>query len=354
MSGPKKGEVELDQETKICPHPFFRCEIAPNGEVTPCCPVYCGKYAFGTLQEENLEQIWRGERAEFFRKHILANDYSLCDLNYCMKPTPIKIETIKSRYYENSIISLPKYISLTHDFECNLACNICRKKIRKNYDEDLKRLDKIEKKFFPYLASCEYIKMSGAGDPFASEYNRGLIGRITAEYPSIKFIFLTNGLLFTPDMYEKLGLPNKIFEVGVSIHAATESTYRAITRSRDFSRLMENLEFLSGLKLKGEVPHLYFKFVVCNANYQEMLAFVDLAERLDANCDFSCYRNESNEPFAENFSEHAIYLERHRDYDKLLEILKHENLRKPIVRLDGALKKLQAKALGKNGKNAVA
>lgn len=331
----------MSTSANICPYPFHYFEITPTGDVFPCCPPTCNNYTFGNLLETSLDKIWRGDRAEHFRNRILRGDYSFCNLKICTVKSRFTLEEIKQKYYINNVIKLPQELGVSYDTECNLACNICRKKIKKNNAEELARLMQFENSYFPWLGDCKTVYLSGAGDPFASEYARGLIGRLTASWPHIKFDFLTNGTMLTPEMYIGLGLNNRIQNLAISIHAATAATYRIITRNGNFENLQKNLAFFADLKKEGALSDLWFRFVVCRENYREMPAFAEMAVAHGARCSFSVYRDLNREPFHDNFKTHAVYEEDNSEYGCLLEVLKHDSLRSPICDFDGILGSLK-------------
>lgn len=338
------GAFTMSEKANICPTPFYHCEISYNGDITSCCPVYCNNYKLGNLLETSLDQIWRGERAQNFRDHILCGDYSLCNMKYCTIASRYTRNEIHACYYNNTTIKLPQRIIVGYDYECNLACNICRKKIIKNSANDLERLKKIENSYLSWLGDCKTVLLSGGGDPFGSEYARGLIGRIITTWSKIQLEILTNGVLLTPAMYFGLGLDKRVSCLSVSIHAATSSVYRKITRSNDFAKLQKNLAFFSDLIKEGSLPKLRFNFVVCQENYREMPAFVEMAAQYGADCAFTVYRDLHREPFHDNYNTHAVYQENNSEYCKLLEILKHNNFNNPLCSFDGILKKLHKNA----------
>lgn len=334
---------------KICPRPFYHCEITPPGDVYMCCPAFCKNYKIGNILQTNLEQIWHGKAAADFRARILAGDYSHCNPQVCSQTGFFTEAEIRSRYFRNDRLKYPGTFVLSYDTECNLACAICRKKVTRNTEADLGKYRRIEEGFLPFLQDCERIYMSGAGDPFGSEYSRGFIRMINARWPHLKFQFLTNGQMLTPHMYFSLDLDNRIDSLQVSIHAARDSTYRRVARSPNFHSLLRNLDFYTELKKEGMIKTIAYNYVVCAANYRDMPAFAALASQHDAFCFFSTYRNQKMEPFAKNYAAQAIYLCNHPQFGDFLEVLRHENLNLPCCRFNGLLRDLRREA--KEGDN---
>lgn len=175
----------------------------------------------------------------------------------------------------------PRVLSLGYDPSCNLACPSCRPaafRLRPG-DERYDHLKVFQRNFvFRLAADATDIHCTGYGDPFGSNLYWELLTTITPDFaPRLKWYFLTNGLGFTPEAYEAIPTRAQIAGVNVSVDAATEDTYRAL-RGGSWSRLQDNLRFLSTLRLdKFELG-----FVVQSANWRELPAFMDSAERLGA------------------------------------------------------------------------
>lgn len=65
---PQNGEQML--ATKICPQPFYMCQINPDGNIVPCCSM---KYPviLGNVHEESVQEIWHGDKYNEFRLKLL-------------------------------------------------------------------------------------------------------------------------------------------------------------------------------------------------------------------------------------------------------------------------------------------
>ncbi|MFW5607577.1 MAG: SPASM domain-containing protein, partial [Campylobacter hyointestinalis] len=49
---------------------YYSMTIMVNGDVVPCCHDACGKEVMGNLIEQNLDDIWNGEKFQNFRDKI--------------------------------------------------------------------------------------------------------------------------------------------------------------------------------------------------------------------------------------------------------------------------------------------
>ncbi|WP_297417010.1 radical SAM/SPASM domain-containing protein [Clostridium sp.] len=73
-----KEKLEKDLEETIsdriaCPMPFTTLAVRNNGDVSPCCVDWLGGTNLGNILEENIKDIWNGEKMYQFRKMQLEN-----------------------------------------------------------------------------------------------------------------------------------------------------------------------------------------------------------------------------------------------------------------------------------------
>lgn len=312
----------VNNQIQVCRAPFEFCEIHSDGNVYPCCPAYCKAYSFGNLNDNTFEEIWNSEKANKFREHLLNGDYSVCDMKTCtFRDFQIPPEEIKNKYYiEANKVSLPKTIKMCWDKECNVACITCRNCIKRNSPDDEKRLENYKAKLMPVLSQLDYFYVSGEGDPFGSRYARNLIKQMADENPKLKFYIHTNGVLCTESICKKLGIYDRIENIEVSIHAATEKTYNKIVKYGNFKAVLNNLKWLSKCKSNGSIKTITMILVISNINYQEIPAFIKLAKKYNAKAKFSYYRYWGTE-YGKNYDEIAVWKPSHPKHWKFLEVI---------------------------------
>ncbi|MBS4759485.1 MAG: FkbM family methyltransferase [Clostridium sp.] len=317
---------------KICRQPFEYCEISLAGNVYPCCPAYCKNYSFGNIFEQTLEEIWNGEKAKAFRKNIIERQYIHCDFNNCMSFADIEKQEIPA---EDAKI-FPRTLVVSFDKECNVACITCRDNIARNTKEDEDRLELFTKNIWTTLDKVETVYLSGSGDPFGSRYARNLIKKISTNFPHIKFIIHTNGVLFTQKMYKDLGLKDRIETVLLSIHAAKKETYNKIVKYGNFKKVVENIKWLSKEKAKGKIKNILLLFVVHKLNYKDMPNFVKLAQKYNCNVTFTHYRQWGT---SFKYDDNAIFDPKFPEYWKFCEVMKNSVFNSPICEMDSMLEK---------------
>ncbi len=332
----------------FCPLPFSEMEIVRDGNIYLCCPSWNNFYSIGNIYTHSLEEIWNSTEAIEFRKKILNNDYSLCRIDKCCLLhnrnffSDFKIDTPPK---DGHLDTMPMLVKFGYDYECNIACKICRDKVKRLSDEELKILDdKIESFFLPLLKTAKILVINTHGDPFGSRHSCKLIQRAIETYPDLKFDFTTNGLLCNEGTFKRLNItPEKIDKIRVSIHAATAKTYGKMVTHGElmFDKLMENMQYLSELKKEHHFTFL-MNFVVTSLNYKEMPAFVDMAEKYNAYPIFWEYKEDSvgYNAHLENLS---ITDPKHKEHNELIKVLKHPNMYKHNDNLYPILLEIQNK-----------
>ena len=77
----KKGEDGTYHLTRprrrSCYRLWSGCVVTTNGEVLPCCYDKAGDHAFGSLMEQNLEQVWHNKNADDFRRQVLQDSHAI-------------------------------------------------------------------------------------------------------------------------------------------------------------------------------------------------------------------------------------------------------------------------------------
>ena len=319
--------MQNNQTPKIsfCTRPFHEIEIHSTGEVYTCCPNWNKFYSIGNIFKDSFENVWNSDKAIDVRKRILNNDYSLCDVENCPY---IKQNDFVGDFNQNDCEPImkksPTIVKFVYDKECNIACKICRDKIKRLSDEDLELLNsKIDTFFLPLLESTESLIVNSYGDPFGSRHSSLLIKKAAEKYPNLKFDFHTNGILCNETHFKNINItPDKIGKIRISIHAATAKTYAKTVPNGEFyfPKIIENLRYLQKLKKEYNFP-VYIHFVVTSDNYKEIPDFIKLAEEVDASPRFWEYR-ETNCDY-QNPENLFVCNEDHPLHKELVKVLQH-------------------------------
>lgn len=77
----KKGEDGTYHLTRprrrSCYRLWSGCVVTTTGEVLPCCYDKAGDHTFGSLMEQNLEQVWHNKNADDFRRQVLQDSHAI-------------------------------------------------------------------------------------------------------------------------------------------------------------------------------------------------------------------------------------------------------------------------------------
>jgi len=301
-----KVKPKIDLNDYFCSHPFTYSEfhrkwdnpIKPTETQFMCCPDWND---VNIRVSDNLQENWNSKEAKEVREGHLNGNFKGCNPESCpalntllntgklLGPIMRKEDFNLIKFSESG----PRRVKICSDDACNLKCPTCREEIRPNTIPKTNRtralLDSIERDYGPTLQS---VFTSGGGDPFYSNPMREWLQGMNPEtFPSLDEVILhTNGILFTPKVWEKMtGIHPHVKIVEISIDAATKDTYENKTRlGGKWDTLIENLHYIKTLTtLRG----LMMDFVVQQANYKEMEDFIKMGEEIFGDSDFQLQIN---------------------------------------------------------------
>ena len=264
-----------------CTNPFEYLEIHGKDRAFMCCPSWLPI----KLNMDNIAKEWNSPKVIKARKSALEGHYAECT-EHC----PLLKQRGRNHPCEGerNLYSLgPSRIKFCFDRECNLYCTSCRPALEvctpQQRLENKAILEKLENQFKDTVTRVD---LSGSGDPFFSKTLREWLETVSTEkFPKLNYIHLhTNGLLWTPKMWEKIknAVPF-IKSAEISIDAATKETYEKIRRGGKWETLQENLKFIDTLGLN----YITLSFVVQEGNYTEIEAFYDMCASNFKNTNFS-------------------------------------------------------------------
>ena len=323
---------------KLCKHPFNSIQIQNTGEVYCCCCYWTDFYSFGNIFEQSFDEIWNGEKAQRFREQFLNQEFKYCKLNECEPYIP------SENFTPNLTCEYPKQIEFSYDRRCNVRCIFCRSEINKEEElynrEKEKRIEEnFDSIFTPILEKAEIVELNSAGELFASKHSIEIVKKVININPNIKFKIISNGILFTKDIINNLGLKDKMITVTISMHSATEKIYNKLVKNGNFKALIENVKYLSKLKQEGLIQNLQLNFVVTSVNYIEMKKFALFAKKMGAKAFFINYHRQIDDNNLEK--ELDITLSSHKKYNKLIKILRNPIFNEDFCYVNDYLKNLK-------------
>jgi molybdenum cofactor biosynthesis enzyme MoaA len=172
------------------------------------------------------------------------------------------------------------------------------------------------------------IRVTGSGDAIGSKIFRRLLTALDgASFPNLSIVLHTNGVLLTPRWWSRFRkIHGNIEKVDISIDAATPDTYAVTRRGGNWEVLQRNIRFLC-----EQGVHVIAGFVVQQANYREMPAFVRLARSLGASrvkfslvLDWGTWDKEA-------YEKHCIWKSYHSEFPAFLETLRAPELADSMI-----------------------
>lgn len=301
LSGPPTGLT--------CLRPFYYMHISPGGWLYPCCPGFVTMPLGIGSNVRSFESAWNGAIARTYRTAMLSSRLdSVCRRDQCMffmngklprlankklnmagvgaglYPDGLQSDAEVLAAFQNGDTRLnysPRSIALACDKRCNLSCASCRSTRTTTLGkEESAFLDKASEYIHSIGENLLEIELSGAGEVFYSPFSLALLRSMSRKaFPRLKVHVVTNGQLLNERLWESLGEGRSLVKrIDVSIDAATGPTYESIRVGGSWTRLVDNIKFVSLLRRTGEVERLVFNFVMSARNFREIPLFIDMAQ----------------------------------------------------------------------------
>jgi wyosine [tRNA(Phe)-imidazoG37] synthetase (radical SAM superfamily) len=318
-----------------CHYPFDFCQISGGGYVNLCCLGM--RVSPGEIKERPFFKVWDSIEAKILRLSIINKTFCFCNTGPCpmikRKEEYAYEELFDPADYDLKPMVLPKEINVSIDHTCNLKCAHCRKSVLIADAEERKEIDAIADRLIDeVLPHTNFIVLAGNGEVFFSETYIRMWKSSALAQKRDSIGILTNGILFSEEIWKELRGSYKSIGFGVSIDAATEDTYKKV-RGGNFKKLCENMALLSRLKKNGELYFLDMNFVVRQDNCKELKPFILWAKSLGV--DHVCISRVENWVYDEReFNEKITIYDQNNDLkEEFKDVFADEILHDPIVKM---------------------
>lgn len=284
-----------DLSGHFCDAPFIKFETLVDGTVAPCCAVWTQK-RLGQLDKQSAEDIWNSASAQEMRESILDGSFRYCNKRQCAFiaegtlprrndiADPMLRKIIDNN--ETRLESSPRWLFLSHDASCNLACPSCRDTLKGADEAQQNRFSKIEETVFQPLLNGEdevQISLSGQGDPWSSPHYRSILRYMADNDLNVRLSIHTNAMLMTEARWNQYsGLAKYKPVVNVSIDSCTPWVYEVLRRPGKWDRLEPNLAFIARGRTSGIFGGFTINATVQLDNFHELPALVDFAQDIGA------------------------------------------------------------------------
>ena len=228
---------------KFCTRPFEWFEVQGGKKAYFCCPGWVNIEGVDIENKPALE-AWNSPVAQKFRASIHDGSFRYCVKDRCFflsrfEEIPVwwerdgspfkdadKISDFRLREIMNKKLTVlsdgPFAFVGGYDKTCNLSCPSCRNRKVVSSKEEIQSNIAFQKKIFDGLGkNLRLLYLSGVGDPFASPAYFDLLQNLSyQEYPGLEIHLGTNGLLWTPKIWEAMHKINRqIKTADISIDA---------------------------------------------------------------------------------------------------------------------------------------
>jgi Iron-sulfur cluster-binding domain len=277
----------------VCPVPFERFDIGPNGDVLVCCGHWLPT-VIGNFLKEPVESVLNSGKAKKIRESMVDGSYKYCNHLECALmtrnalPSREQLDSPRARaaldsgdYNVNGV----DRVLFALDQTCNLSCPSCRThRIVEKMSLAVEKTQAVEEKLLPLLSSARVLNLNPAGELLSSKASRKILEEINDErYPNLNLEIISNGTLFSESEWNKFpGIHNKVREIRISVDAARKETFEKLRRRGKYEGFLDNVRFLSRLRTSGVIARLQFSFTYQLDNFREMRDFVEFCANMKA------------------------------------------------------------------------
>lgn len=266
-----------------CHKPFSTLDIQYLS-ATPCCNSWL-PYPVSNPSCDTPHETWHGNRISTIRESINNGTYVYCNPSFCPQLRNAIVNPTLPNSTSIVAYASPKYIQLSYDRSCNLACPSCRTSFFSASSKDIDDYSRLQKLFIePLLKNSKSIlSITYSGDPFASKHYRNLLTTLLEpRFSEVYLIFVTNGLLLTSTTWRQYKqLWHRVVAISISVDAATPTTYSKLRPPGKWDELITNLQALVSWRASTKASaKLILNFCVQHSNFHEMEQFFNLASDL--------------------------------------------------------------------------
>ncbi len=351
---PRRGHTE---SKRFCPAPFTGASVEHDydpafadykrGDVLLCCWAWFedrAAFAGNITDYDSFMEVWNSERAQRFRASILDGSFKYCNREMCSSlkyaALPFADDVVEPALRkiidaQSVAVPAPQEIRLNYDLSCNLACPQCRRERVMAKGRELGTIREFHDRVVASLDNPKRLVLTNGGDALASPVFLPFLQNFdVTRFPETKITLRTNGILFTPKIWESLRPAHAhIDEVNISVDAASEETYKKVRKPGGFPTLLKNLGFIQQIRKESAPFKLVLNFCIQKANYTEMGDFVSLGERYGADGVMFGVLAPNGEYMGAAYGENAVHIETHPEHGEYLKKLADPRLGHPAVSL---------------------
>lgn len=245
--------------------------ICINCDMTVACNCqdYDGSGHIGDLRTNTFEEIFRGGKAQQFRKSLARGEYPVPLCPHCPELRTVSKKDVK-RYLAN--FDLPrKAIMVENTILCNLHCLFCDRtraqKIRRQNRMSLQDMEQVAQTIRD--VGIAEISFHNLGEPFLSDTFPREMDILRTYNPELRIYLSTNGGLIDTD--EKVRAATECYHLYFSIDGPSQEILVKYQVGGDFKTSYANMKRVVNERnrLGKSTPTIEWKYVVFNWNDSE-------------------------------------------------------------------------------------
>lgn len=252
--------------------------INAEGEIRVCGWRKNNKNIIGSLLEQDIHEILKGEKAADIRRMMASGDYSNCSIDNCPYLSNNKMEDILIDVEE--IPEYPSELHLAYEGVCNYQCTCCSSyqhmKDTRKYDFS-RKYDLLEQKLKEILPHVKILGANGRGELFASKRILKLLQEWKPLAPAeeIEVRLETNGSMFDEKHWRQIeNLGQYRLLVTITVMSFEEKVYQHLSGTKlPISKIEENLRYVKKLRNDGIINFVEIATVLQEENFREMPEF---------------------------------------------------------------------------------
>ena len=354
---------DIPKTSFLCEKPFKAFELKPEGRTLICGGMHETYDKAEPMYYTDFIDIWNSNVLKVARLSCVNGTYTFCDpvvccylresgsafvdLNDCKyvrEKTESQLQFLKNRkqYPQNTVLNkenykkreleYPETVQMGFDESCNFHCPSCRKNIYYASPDKIEELRIFKKRIYKeIIGNISKIKVAGMGEAFASTIYKEMLFDQKIANDLGKIGIISNGSLFTPEVFDKLSSLWREINVFIYMDGASRKTAEKLRAGVRFDMWKQNMEYLGEMRQKGKIGKFAFNFVVQRDNYLEMPDYVRMCLKFHAdNIKFSMLGNWGNWT-NEEFDELSMIDENGEMKQELLSVVKDEVFKRPEV-----------------------
>lgn len=241
------------------------------------CPWLKDDGVIGSLLDNNMEEVWHSEKAEYYRKKLIDHDFSNCNIDECPYLSNGSVEEV-------DIAEIPQYpvnLALAYERVCNYRCACCylscesNRKTSSYYENNYgSNYDKIEDEIRKAMPYAKRLSSNGLAELFCSNRELKLLNEWDPVMPKEECTVQleTNGSMFNEENWRKIeALKDFNLKVSITVMSFDEKVYQELSGTKlPISIIEHNLEFISDLRKNNIINYLQLNTVYQERNFRTM------------------------------------------------------------------------------------